>query len=271
VSSAGAVNKGYVQSAVLAQRATTLNAGTKIENGVRDVVIGLLALVLICAGFLAYSASDSGVKAAVGAAVTMLLVFVAAGFVGVGLGFLFGMPRSRFADQISAPGTDGDAAQLSGQAVTPLTRPTRYLTNSNFIKVSDWFTTIVVGLALVNIGHAVAGLRALASALQKPLGDTPYAGAVGLALLIIGAVAGFAGMYLWTSVRVRELFEESEQQIGVVPNLVGCSIADARAIIGWTPFSLESPPQTPDTSVITNQLLDPGVLAPRGATVKVEV
>jgi hypothetical protein len=248
------------------------NVGQKIERGVRDVAIGIVIGAVVVSVLLANSSGSNGSKAGVGVGVMAFLLFAAAVFVGVGLGFLFGMPRARFADLVAAEnaGSDESASNRTGTAAS-LSRPTSYLANSNLTKVSDWLTTIVVGLALVNLGNAISALRDLAVALREPLGGAAYAGAVGLSLLIIGAVAGFTGMYLWTSIRVRELLEQSEQQFVIVPDLVGSKLGDARIIVGRTPLNVDAPKEAPADSEIVDQSRSPGTLAPRGAAVKVTV
>ena len=72
--------------------------------------------------------------------------------------------------------------------------------------------------------------RRLGAALKTPLGGMPYSATIGVAATVGGAVAGFLLTYLWTSVRVRELLEESERQSqrDVVPKLLNRTIAEAK-------------------------------------------
>ena len=92
-----------------------------------------------------------------GVGLTAFALFGAAAAIGAGLGFLFGLPRSRYAD-LDASGPSNTTNAKSSE--TP--RSAHYLTNSNLIKVSDWLTTIIIGVGLVNlakIGPAVGGFE----------------------------------------------------------------------------------------------------------------
>ncbi len=181
---------------LFARRRGDLNAGDLIQRGVLSVALVLLAAMTAVAILLALAGHDGG------AGVTAFVLFVAGAAAGATLGFLFGLPRARVAD-LPPDGSDpAPAAKAS----------TYYLTNSNLIKVSDWLTTIVIGLGLVNLDKAVPAMRTLANTLAAPLGNRPYSGVIGLCVLVVGVLAGFILTYLWTSIRVRELLEEAEQQ-----------------------------------------------------------
>lgn len=186
--------------------------GKEIERIVRTVTAFLITAVLV----MSFMLGDSAKTPSFGVSVTALLLFTGAMFVGAGLGFLFGLPRSRLGDLTTVANADTDKAKAatSGTAAVSLTPSRYYLTNSNLNKVSDWLTTVVVGLGLVNIRSTVPALRDLSAALQEPLGGQPYGGAAGLSLLFTGAFAGFLIMYLWTIIRVRALMEDCEQNPG---------------------------------------------------------
>src|SRR5689334_22545629 len=110
---------------------TGRRAGDKIQRGVMIMALTMLLAMVVVAVLLGSAASSWG------AGVTVFLLFVAAAAIGASLGFLFGLPRARVADLSSPDGVT--AAPPTGVA-------TFYLTNSNLIKVSDWLTTIVIGL-----------------------------------------------------------------------------------------------------------------------------
>jgi hypothetical protein len=226
-------------------------AGDKIQRGVLVVVVTLLVLMVVAAVLLGLSTRDSG------AGVTLFVLFAAAAAIGAGLGFLFGLPRARVA------GDDSDPA-----ATTP-TASTFYLTNSNLIKVSDWLTTIVIGLGLVNLGKVVPATRQLGHALQRPLGAAPYSGAVGISVLLVGVLAGFILDYLWTSIRVRELLEESEQQVEHVPDLRHGTIADAQKEMAGIGLKLSVPPGLPPNTSVAEQTVPPGTAVAPGTRVAV--
>ena len=225
--------------------------GDKIQRGVLIVVIVLIVSMVVVAIMLAMATHDGG------AGVTSFVLFAAAAAIGAGLGFLFGLPRARIADLAG----DGTAP-----APTPVTKAsTYYLTNSNLIKVSDWLTTIAIGLGLVNLGKIGPAVRDLGHALHAPLGNAAYSGAVGVGVLIVGLLAGFILDYLWVSIRVRELLEESESQYQQhVPELRNRTVAEARETAGARNFRLVVPPGTPDDAQVVEQTLPPGVAVPSG-------
>lgn len=223
-------------------------AGDKIQRGVLIVTVAMLVAMIVVAAFLAAAARDGG------AGVTAFVLFVAACAVGAVLGFLFGLPRSRVADL--------STTQTS----------TFYLTNSNLIKVSDWLTTIVIGLGLVNLGKVVPALRSLGHALHQPLGGRAYSGAIGISTLIVGVLAGFLLCYLWTSIRVRELLEEAERQNQqTVPELRNQTLAEAREAASRNNVTLLVPAGADDESLITGQTVAPGTTVPAGTSVAVSM
>lgn len=129
---------------------------------------------------------------------TAVAVAGAAALVGGIIGFLFGIPLT------SQTGAQGDAGSGSGT----------FKPNTNLEQVSDWLTKIIIGVGLVQIGHALPALSKLAKSLKSPLGDLPSSSAFGLGLTIYFALLGFLFLYLWS----REVLpgELSEGLIGVI-------------------------------------------------------
>jgi hypothetical protein len=202
----------------------------------------------------------------VGVGVTAFLLFAAAAAVGAVLGFLFGLPRARLTDQLS--GQDASASAASPGATGPASH---YLANSNLIKVSDWLTTIVIGLGLVNLGSAVPALRTLAAALERPLGGAPYAGAIGVCTLLAGCIGGFMLAYLYTSIRVRQLLEDSDRQTEAVPPLRGLRLDEAERAMSLTGLRLSAPPDAAQEQVIIEQEPPAGERLPLGSAVAVQL
>jgi hypothetical protein len=241
----------------------TMRPGQKTQRLVGVVVTLLVAGILLVSIFLVQSIPPSaGAGAASAAGVVVFVLFCAAGAVGAAAGFLFGLPRSRVADMT----TGGQ----SGAASNP-PPSTSYLTNSNLIKVSDWLTTIIIGLGLVNLRKVPAAIEKLGAALKAPLGGMPYSGTIGVSVLIGGAVAAFLLAYLWTSIRVRELLEDSEResQGGVVPRLEGTTMDAARRILGTTTLQMEAPGAVPGDQVVQSQSPAPGEIVAPGSKVTV--
>lgn len=187
------------------------SAGDKTQRGVVWVSYLLILGMFLCSIVLARSVPERSDVSGAGVGLTAFLLFAAAAAVGAGLGFLFGLPRARFTE------ADGGGTQRStggehalGGTSAGATRSSQYLTNSNLIKVSDWLTTIIIGVGLVNVARLGPAAGDFSEALQAPLGGAPYAGTIGITVIIIALLASVILCYLWTSIRVRELLEESE-------------------------------------------------------------
>jgi len=170
----------------------------------------LAAIVFIC-----YRLAR-GVSSDVGAALTAFAVFAAAAAVGAALGFLFGLPRSRLTDQMLVANGNGNGTEAGGSGATAGAqrrfRSSKYLANSNLIKVSDWLTTIIIGLGLTNLDGVGSAVGRLHDILSKPLGGAAFSGTLGVSIVVAASVLGFVLVYTWTSIRLRELLEEAEAQ-----------------------------------------------------------
>jgi hypothetical protein len=231
--------------------------------------------MLIVGFVLANSLAGNGRLAA---GVVVLVLFGAAGAVGAAAGFLFGLPRSRVADltgsqpDVTSSGAKADKPAEGTLSTSPVA--TYYLTNSNLIKVSDWLTTIIIGLGLVNLRQIGPAVRRLGSALKQPLGGAVYSGTIGVCVIIVGGLSAFLLAYLWTSIRVRELLEESERQSerDVVPLLEGATWGVAKDRISITSLNLKGPEDAPsDDANVEIQEPSAGVIVQRGSTVKVKI
>ncbi|MEV1121281.1 PASTA domain-containing protein [Actinosynnema sp. NPDC049800] len=232
-------------------RTSAQEAADEVQRAVARVTAGLLALVFLVSVSLALSMSADVPGGRVGVGITVFVLFVASLLVGGVLGFLFGLPRSRFADKVLDKG-DGDDTSKA------LSTGSRYVTNSNLIRVSDWLTTIVIGLGLVNLGDAVPAFRQFSAALREPLGGVPYAGALGTSVAVLGVLSGMLLVYLWVSVQGRALLEMSEVREETVPDLKGKSVNNARRILSALSLRLKVVPQeAKDDWKVIDQNFDP--------------
>jgi hypothetical protein len=242
-------------------------AGEKIQRGVTFIAGLFVVGIIVVSVMLARSIPAAVAKSGVAVGITALLLFFAAGALGAGVGFLFGLPRARYADQAATAGADG-APPTTGNA-----RPSAFLANTNLVKVSDWLTTIVIGLGLVNLAKLGPAASNLRDALQEPLGGSPNAGVIGVATVIVGLLAGMLLTYLWTSTRVRELFEQTETEAaeGVVPALVRGTVGEAKAKMAATALTLAVPEGAADVAVVTKQSSPAGTPLPAGTVVSIEI
>jgi hypothetical protein len=237
-------------------------AGAQAQRGVVVIAASMTLAMAVLSAFLTMSTGRNGTQADVGVGVAAFLLFVAASAVGAALGFLFGLPRARFTDQLASSDASASEKPPAGS---------HYLANSNLIKVSDWLTTIVIGLGLVNLGSAVPALRSLGGALQQALGGAPYAGAVGVSALIAGCIGGFVLVYVYTTIRVRQLLEDSDRQTERVPHLSGLTLGEAEAAMSSTGLRLAVDADAAKHVVVAAQQPPPGERLPLGSAVAVQL
>lgn len=114
------------------------------------------------------------------------VVAAAAFAVGVLLGFLFGIPRALTAE--NAP------------AGTPDTVAVQYTPNTNLEQISDWFTKILLGAGLVQLGELRGAFADLVTFLKPALGGDDAAEVFALGATLYFAIGGFLCGYLITRV-----------------------------------------------------------------------
>ena len=127
-----------------------------------------------------------------------VLVFLSAGFCGATLGFLFAVPKLL-------------DAELPGQRLLG--------GNDNVSRVSDWLTTMLVGVGLTQLNNIDSGLvrfRQLLEVHARVFGSGANASAgalpvIGPMLLVLGVVAGFLYLYLHTRIELVTGFREAEE------------------------------------------------------------
>jgi hypothetical protein len=248
----------------LRPRSDVQTVGARTSRLVGTIGIMLTLGMITISIFLAFGGpAVQGVQ--VGSALTSFLVYTSALSAGIFLGFLFGLPRSRAIEQLTE---SGRILALEGKE-TALT--TQFLANSNLIKVSDWLTTIVIGLTLVNLGDMLPTLRKFADFLSAPLGGQPYSGAIGVAIAVGSAFAGFILGYIWTSIQVRQLLEEAEMVANGVNTFAftDMTLVEARSLAEELHLRLLEPSNAQDASVVVGQDPGPGTKLRYGDVVRV--
>jgi hypothetical protein len=122
-----------------------------------------------------------------------LAVLFASATLGIIVGFLFGVPRV-------AADTDihGSVAE-------------RLVLNTNLARVSDWLTTIIIGLGLVQFRKVLEGLGWLGDQYKRMFGtaglpENATAG-FGLALTLSAFGIAFVIMFMWTSTRLLDVLK----------------------------------------------------------------
>jgi hypothetical protein len=152
----------------------------------------VLVGVGLCIAFAVAAADSVGEAFEIGA--MAVGVALAAAVIGALLGFLFGVPRT-----LQHENKDDTGPQ--------------YLANTNLEQISDWLTKIIVGIGLIQVGHAREALASLAASLDQPLGGVPASAGFGLALAVYAVTAAFILAYLWARVSMHRYLKIADAQI----------------------------------------------------------
>ncbi|MDX6587219.1 MAG: hypothetical protein QOI31_1692 [Solirubrobacterales bacterium] len=121
---------------------------------------------------------------------TGLLALIGAMAVGGLIGFLFGLPRTS---------TETSSGRLKS--------------NTNLERVSDWLTTILIGIGLIEIDQLAQGIGDAADEVALGLGSTGSPSTVALALILYGLIGGFVGSYVLTRVTLTIRLDEVEAHL----------------------------------------------------------
>jgi hypothetical protein len=131
-------------------------------------------------------------------------------FVGVLLGFLFGIPYTVYQTPSQAPSTSGGAIQqptAASQQNAGLSSPSNYRVNTNLEQISDWLTKILVGIGLIQLVKAPPQLWKLSSLLAGGLGGPDVSTtALVLVTLLYFSICGFLIGYIWTRIYLTPQF-----------------------------------------------------------------
>lgn len=133
---------------------------------------------------------------AIGLSILIIFAAAAAGCLG---GFLFGVPKSL------------PAAAEGKKFKIP------FIANTNFEKISDWFTTVLVGLGLVQFREFLGLMKTAGKSLGTAFGDVPggpNTGAIyGLSMLIAGTLVSFLITYMWARTRLYLVLLKQEEAV----------------------------------------------------------
>ncbi len=178
------------------------------------------------------------------------------------IGFLFGIPRVLQQDIAVTPTTSTPDTTSGGQVVQQVAYRTQV--NTNLEKISDWLTTIFVGLGLVELRQVPQYLRRASTFVAGGVGgggaEIFFAGG----LIIYFSIVGFVGCYLITRLYLAGAFSRADQMAGLplgddlrnalrdfdvslqadrtsVPKLTGAAKEAAEQIVSVTLSSLSTP------------------------------
>ncbi|MBV7530777.1 hypothetical protein [Chitinophaga sp. sic0106] len=119
---------------------------------------------------------------------------------GMGIGFLFGIPK---------------ILQANGQATgADVTDGYHMQVNTNLTDISDWLTKIIVGLGLVQLGHIAEYVKKIATAMSKGIcaGNEATSLAFSYSIIIGYFIAGFLFGYLMTRLFLSKAFSRADQE-----------------------------------------------------------
>lgn len=159
-----------------------------------------------------WSALDRVGRALGGMALALSLAGAALA-IGALAGFIFGLPRSltsaearelsrRDAEPAAMP--EGAMVSNGGASAGTSGRPTGYGTNSNLERISDWLTTIIVGLGLINLPSLTGSIELFG---DRVAGSFGFGGKLfGISCGLYFLILGFLLSYLNTRTRIVLLF-----------------------------------------------------------------
>jgi len=208
------------------------------QKSIKLTLVGLGASLLL-GGVALGLAQQDGMKAALGIGG---MVFLAAFAVGAVLGFLFAVPRV-LSENAAAPAADDhpqDPAEDEPASESSISRRVRGRllgSNTNLERISDWLTTMLVGVGLSQIGSVPRGLTEFSAFLEREcppglregercLSTLPM---VGPMILIFGLVLGFLFLYLFTRLVIVTLLNDVERVIDGSTDLGQVKIEDSDA------------------------------------------
>jgi hypothetical protein len=176
--------------------------------------LGLVALVLLGISALFLIASQTyGYLAAIG---ICGLIFAMAAALGGVVGFLFSVPRILAKDPLAPVSELED--QQPGDDARGRRRLSLLRSNSNLERISEWLTTMLVGVGLTQIGTLDDRLYSFSEYLKLNTAHLGPSGQsipiVGPFILLFGLVAGFIFFYLYTRIYLSALFQYVERVLG---------------------------------------------------------
>lgn len=129
-------------------------------------------------------------------AVAALFLAGASMFIGIALGFIFGIPRS-LQRQNETPSEISNADNTHSA----------YAENTNLEQISDWLTKIIVGITLVQFDKIIALLNSISDS-YGPLFHQSVGPSIAGAIVIYFVIGGFLVGYLWTRIHMANVLRQ---------------------------------------------------------------
>jgi hypothetical protein len=186
-------------------------------------------------------------------------VFLAAGLSGGLLGFIFSVPYVNKVTTFVEPESPKDASDTQIPKPVLVQRQPLLRSNSNLEKISEWLTTMLVGVGLSQLNSVFIGLQKFGEFLapldivksgegEMIVGNLEY---VGPPILVAGLAMGFLSVYLYTRLRISYLFLHVEQEFNAdAEEDAPLSVQESKAVT--TIFEKSSLKENPSVKAMTS-------------------
>ncbi len=185
-------------------------SGRKSQLEMGGFALFAVGLVILCVSLMGFG---GGIRSVC----ILLLILLSAGAVGGLLGFLFGIPRVLVQGQAGnrQDNPDGKTAPGDGR---------RLASNTNLERISDWLTTMLVGVGLSQVTKVSGYLMGFGEFLKTMPGALPckagpcdemgqFIPTLGPMILVVGIISGFIAFYIYTRLTLVVEFNYIEQTL----------------------------------------------------------
>jgi hypothetical protein len=184
--------------------------------------VGLFFVGLQCVGLILIFV---GVSQAPTGSYSALLWALACSIFGGTLGFLFGIPRVVQTGEQDAAGTSG-LSQTAAQ-----TPAYQQQVNTGLERVSEWLTTMLVGVGLTQLGSLADHLKQAAEAIAPAFGGAANGRTFAGALIVFFSASGFLGSYMMTRLFIASAFGRADTRpIGSVSERANLTMEETIAL-----------------------------------------
>jgi hypothetical protein len=183
-----------------------------------------------------------------------LAIAAAAMFIGILLGFLFGVPHTI---QSNNSGTAKDATMPTQ------TGGVQYKPSTALEQISDWLTKILVGVGLTQLTTVPAKLGMLGKFLARGLGGSDAAAAFGVLVFMFFSICGFLVGFLWTRLYLQKEFRAADDVLlATIARIQSQPEKDAKALtLALQQLSCSVDARHPDPKVLADAIRDASPVA----------
>lgn len=201
--------------------------GSTGKQGVRldersNIALRVIGSVLIINTVIVFARgmTGSGWGDAITYSITSVVVASAALFIGVLVGFLFGIPRASEQQDVNSQPQQSIESGSSGSDDNDKNVVERgngwrhgYRPNTNLEQISDWLTKILVGVGLTNLSQIPSALSSLSVSAAPAFGTFDGNHIYALGVMLFFSVSGFLVGFLWARIYLPFAFALSDHDI----------------------------------------------------------